>query len=103
MKASDEMEPHGQARDTSPNTPWGRTSRIRGPIHPRVNPWSSWCRDRENRRSIQGEGNVGMNRKDSNVVNQKFVYFRGHSCESRNPGFPFLDSHLRGNDTPGNL
>ena len=41
-----DMEPHGQTRGTTPNTPSGRTSRTRGPIHPRVNPWSSWCRDR---------------------------------------------------------
>ena len=40
------MEPHGQARGTTPNAPSGRTSRTRGPIHPRVNPWSSWCWDR---------------------------------------------------------
>ena len=40
------MEPHGQAHCTTPNVPLGRTSRTRGPIQPRVNPWSSWCWDR---------------------------------------------------------
>jgi hypothetical protein len=112
MKVSDEMEPHGQAlyrdgagqaRDTSPNTPWGRTSRTRGPIHPRVNPWSSWCRDRENRQSIQGEGNVGVNYPAAELRGIKIqsLFPCCHSCESRNPGlywFPVftgtsLDSH----------
>jgi hypothetical protein len=36
-------------------------------------------------------------------VNQKFIYLKSHSCGSRNPDSDFLDSHLRGNDTPGNL
>jgi hypothetical protein len=48
------MEPHGQARGPTPNAPWGRTSRTRGPIHPRVNPWSSWCWDRIDPRKVSG-------------------------------------------------
>ena len=39
------MEPHRQAHGTTPNVPLGRTSRTRGPIQPRINPWFSWCWD----------------------------------------------------------
>jgi len=104
MKASDEMEPHGQAlyrdgagqalyrdgagqaRDTSPNTPWGRTSRTRGPIHPRVNPWSSWCRDRENRQSIQGEGKVNYPAAELRGIKIQSLYPCCHSCPVSSTG-----------------
>jgi len=52
------MEPHGQARGTTPNAPPGRTSRTRGPIHPRVNPWSSWCWDSLPMEVKKGDGAV---------------------------------------------
>jgi len=41
------MEPHGQSPWFPKNAPRGRTSRTRGPIHPRVDPVVLLARDRE--------------------------------------------------------
>jgi len=52
------MEFHGQARGTAANVASERTSRTRGPIPPRANPWSSWCWDR----------NLTTTMKESDVI-----------------------------------